>query len=226
MPTATLADCVQRLVGELRDVSLSTTSPDMAAVLKRYLASAQRSLWLEHEWPGLRATVTFPTVANQRAYAYPSGVSQENLLRIRTKYQDTIYPVQHAWGGEPLGPVRLPEDPARMWWIDATNDTTPIVIYPTPATASQTIMVDYQKELGPFANDADTSTLDAEAIVLFAAAELAAARGLPDVPIKIEKAKTYLDRLRSRIDPRGGRVWTLAYGGRRDWRANWEPRVR
>lgn len=211
MRIETLATCVARLSHELRDALVDIDQPNFVGVLKYYLQSAQRSLWLKHDWPHLRAMATVQTVANEPFYALPSGVLITGLLNVEVKFNGVIYKLEHEWFDIEIGPVQQPRAPAERWRIVGQDPARPLAIWPTPPDSSQELRVWHLRELDPFTMDHHTTTLDADLIVLTAAAELAMARQLPDAPLKLERAREYLRDVLARATPRGGRSFSLAY---------------
>jgi hypothetical protein len=67
-------------------------------------------------------------------------------------------------------------------------------VWPTPNTAARLRFIG-QDMLDPFIADADVSTLDSTAIVLFTAADLLARAKAEDASIKMQKAQRHLAKL-------------------------------
>ena len=226
MRTATLAECRELVKSELRDAALSLDQPDFAAIVDHYLRQAQRFLWLSHEWPLLWTMATLPTAANVDRYALPPGAEPQAVRGVEVVFHDVVYRLAPGLCDVESGTGHLERRaPAERWWLDAREAGKALAIWPTPPDNSQTIRVHYQRSVGPFVTDGDVSTLDADLISLFAAAELAAARGLPDANVKMEKARGYLRELKGRFSPIGGREFVLNGRRRPSWRDGWTARA-
>jgi hypothetical protein len=85
-------------------------------------------------------------------------------------------------------------------------------IWPTPVSAKYTVRLIGQRVCAVWANDADMSTLDATAIVLFTAAEMLARAKAEDAPMKLQKAQKYVLNLLGNSISAKRRVSTFGSG--------------
>lgn len=165
--------------------------------LKYLLARTQEELWTAFIWPDIMTRQNVSLNAGQYLYAFPAQLSYD---AIRESW--TAQPGSNSWGElsygidedyiKPDGANTERADPVRYWDIDEGGMFR---VWPTPNTSGGWVRFKGNKPLAPFAADADVSTLDATAIVLFAAADLLARAKAEDAPSKQQKAQRHLTKL-------------------------------
>ena len=216
MAVATLSTCRDRLMATLRDANYGQA--DWTEVLNEHLRRTQERLWLEYEWPDLLAYASFQTNGNAARYALPAGVTLEGIRRVAqfrdgvTRLLDYGLPVE-----DRAATVDKTDWQERWLWVGADYPSTPMELWPPPNSQSD-IWVAYQKALGPFSMDFHNSTLDATLIVLWAAADIAIARGAKDAEWRVTEAQRYQEALRARLAPSRRMTWTMSgVGVKGDW---------
>lgn len=127
-------------------------------MLNSILARAQNWLYWQYDWEQLRRTWTFATVANTQGYVFPVNGANETCEARK---------INDVWVGGAILREGVPPGlrsnvavatPTRYWRADQLYLwQIPDIIY--------TVDVDGYKQLGSFAADTDTVTLDDEPVM-------------------------------------------------------------
>ena len=197
MPTDTLGNMVRNLRSEVGHSLSVAQGVNAIETLKYYLKRTQEELWTAFTFPDLKQRADITLSAGAYQYNFPDGMTYD---QIRQAWGSTS-------GGDNWNPVGfgIPEDlirtdgtsvttgdPVILWDTDASGK---VRVYPTPAVSGGGLRLIGNKALGQFVDDADMSTLDATAIVLFASAELLARAKSEDAAGKEKKAQRHLTKL-------------------------------
>lgn len=211
MQTDTLANCVYALRAEAGHSLSTTQGQNIVDVLKYLLKRSQLELWTAYQWPTLMISGDVPTVVGQYVYDYPAPFDFERVRQTyaapanSTNWQDLTYGLDESYI-MPGGANSQSGDGPQFWRPEQNQ----FRIWPTPVSTNWWVRFRGMKSLTPFISDADVSTLDAMAIVLFPAAELLARAKAEDAANKLKKAQTHLLALLGNTVSAKRRISTLA----------------
>lgn len=217
MQTDTLANCVYGLRAEAGHSLASTQGQNVVDTLKYLLKRAQLELWTAYQWPTLTTSGDTQMVAGQYIYDYPAGFDFETIRKSYTapdnssQWLDLVYGIDENLI-KPGGDNSQVGDGPQFWRPEQNQ----FRIWPTPVSANNWVRFKGMLPLGPFVADADVSTLDAMAIILFVAAELLARAKAEDAANKLKKAQNHLLAVLGNTVSAKRRVATL--GSSASWR--------
>lgn len=97
---ATLQQLVTKLKNELRLAQSDALSTNVLPALRHSLATTQRRLYDEYDWPFLRVRKETPLAAGQRFYDMPAGISIEQIETVHVKFGETWLPLARGIGPE------------------------------------------------------------------------------------------------------------------------------
>lgn len=207
----TLPELVVMLRGELLQSVNTAHGVNAAPAHKQILARTQRTLWLDYAWPHLRVDRDEPLAAGQRYYDFPTDLALDRLESVTVKWSGRWHGlargidvgIYNAYDSD--ADVRT--DPVLRW---APYETTQFEVWPMPATDDvQTIRFRGIRTLNPLVDDADTCDLDADLLVLFAAAELAADGKSPRAEALARRANAHYAKLRQRAEHNSESMFVL-----------------
>jgi hypothetical protein len=211
MQTDTLSNCVYALRAEAGHSLSTAQGTNVIDVLKYLLKRAQLELWTAYQWPTLMQSGDTQMVAGQFIYSYPAGFDFETIRQSyaapgsSTNWQPLAYGIDETYimpGGANSG------DGPQFWRPELDK----FRVWPTPVSTNFWTRFRGMKPLNPFLVDADVSTLDAMAIVLFVASEILARAKAEDAANKLKKAQTHLLAILGNTVSAKQRVSTLASG--------------
>jgi hypothetical protein len=191
--TDTLANCVFAVRAEAGHSVLTAQGQNVIDVLKYLLKRAQLELWTAYQWPTLMLSGDTQMAAGQFLYAYPANFDFEMIRKSytapanSTNWRDLVYGFDESYI-KPGGANSQSGDGPQFWRPELNQ----FRIWPTPISTNNWVRFRGMKPLGAFIADADVSTLDAMAIVLFVAAELLARAKAEDAANKLKKAQNHL----------------------------------
>lgn len=148
--------------------------------LKRVINSQYRMLYDEYDWPHIsREFERVQMQAGERYYDPPANLDFSQIESVTAWWNGSPHNLERGIGIDEFA-VYDPEadersDPPLRYDIkypDAPTAATMIEVWPIPATAEAALQFDGVFKLSPLVNDADICLLDAEAVVLRAAAML------------------------------------------------------
>ena len=200
MITAALSVMVKNLRAECGHSLSVAQGVNQVETLKYLLARTQEELWTAFIWPELKLRASVTMAAGQYSYPYHVDMPYDCVREAWTAPADSA--ANTHWTsveyGIPSEDYILPDDtnsersdPIRYWDV---FDATKFRVWPTPNTAVKFRFLG-QEKLSPFIADADVSTLDLTAIVLFTAADLLGRAKAEDADIKMQKAQRHLTKL-------------------------------
>ncbi len=169
---------LEMLRSELRRPKTLTLGVADLDSLRQTLQRTQRQLYDEHDWSF--KTQAFPREAfnaGQRYYDPPANVDLYGIDRIVCWYNDISHDLIRGVGPEEYDVYSSDDDeridPVLRWEIRATSTTEQIEFWPIPASDDgQEWQIFGRRDIVPMVDDDDLCDLDADLIVLFAAAEL------------------------------------------------------
>jgi hypothetical protein len=131
--------------------------------------------------------------AGQYLYAYPAGFDFEMIRKSYTAPANSSNWLPLGYGIDetyimPGGANSQSGDGPQFWRAELDK----FRVWPTPVSANNWTRFRGMKPLNAFIADSDVSTLDAMAIVLFAATEVLTRSKAADAPAKLKKAQNHL----------------------------------
>lgn len=173
------------------------------------LQMTQEWLWEDFDWPLLRVFRRIDAAAGQRYYSLPEDIHIDRIEKIELLYDQSYCPLHPGIDDVHYSAYRSDLDerqwPPQRWQI---SEDEQLEIWPIPdqnadlTTLSGTLRVTAIRTLKPLVNDQDRADLDAQLIVLYAAAEFLAAKGDKSAGLKLERAKARYAKLRGAQMPR------------------------
>ncbi|MCW4115669.1 hypothetical protein NPA31_011910 [Aurantimonas sp. MSK8Z-1] len=205
------------LLTDLRAESRTSLNPahNTAAreVQINLLQRTQRRLWQDFTWPHLRTEWQVPAQAGQRYYDTPENLDIERVEKIDVFSDGAWCPLSPGINDGHLAAWNSDLDerawPPRCWRIarGAQDEGEQIEIWPIadqnadPLTRTGYLRLTGTRTLRPLLADSDRCDLDAQLLVLYAAAELLASTGAKDAPLKLDAANRLYTRLRASLTP-------------------------
>lgn len=187
---ATLSSLVTMLKAEL-GMSLTVGTADDAR-LKQMLATTQKWLAGEHDWPFLKRTGDVSLAVADRTGTIPTTLDTDRGMQVSAWNQDTWVPLNYGISAQDFVIWNSDEDETAdpiLKWQYATDTT--FEVWPRPATAT-TVRFVGMKKLATLSGDSDTADLDDLLIVLFTAADIAAGQKKSDAGAKLARAQRRL----------------------------------
>jgi hypothetical protein len=214
MRTATMLEMVKNLRAEAGHSLAVAQGVNQVDTLKYLLKRTQEELWVAFMWPELVIRVQVPMVSGQYTYTWPVDMSFDMVRETYFADNDSANWKLIGYGIDedkikPDGTNTNRADPVQAW--DVLGPTA-FRVWPTPNSSVGYVRFKGQRQLAPFAADADVSTLDATAIVLFAAAELLARAKAEDAASKQQKAQRHLTKLLGNVISAKRKVSSLGGG--------------
>lgn len=195
-PSATLLQLRTRLLARLGMAAMPTGLPGMTTMLNDFLQQAQELLFRRYSVFRGERFFTWDLAASTRFYDLPDN---------RDTCTKKLDPRKVTWVGISQGddnwrPLVCGIDPTMY---TGQGDGIPshyeirqcIEVWPAPADDTWQLRVKGYFGLLPFADDADTTTIDAEAVFLLALANAKAHYGQPDAGNYAQQLNTYIGDL-------------------------------
>lgn len=216
MHTEQLSVLVKNLRAECGHSLSVAQGVNQVDTLKYLISRTQEELWTAFVWPELKVRANVYLSAGQYSYPYPNTLPYDSIREVWTTPanipQPHWTPVAYGIDNEDLvladGSNSERSDPVQYW---DTNGATAFRVWPTPDGATVLRLVG-QTILAPLIADSDVSTLDATALVLFAASDLLARAKAEDAASKAQKAQRHLTKLLGNKISAKMRVSTLGGG--------------
>lgn len=202
-----------RLLDKLRaEARLSKNPAHNTQVREQHidiLNRIQERLWLDHDWPHLRVERQIPVQAGQRTYAFPTEIDMERTEKVEVFDGSAWLPLSYGIGAAEYSTYNSDLDerasPVRAWKFAEGEDfeVWPISDIDADATTRDGyIKITGIKKYEPMVADSDTAALDDNMLVMFAAAEVLAARGEKDAEFKLQSAQSFYLRQRGGMNPK------------------------
>ena len=196
MATKTLAQIVTAVRAEAGHALSASQGLNALETMKHLIQRTQEELWVAFDWPDLVVRRDLAASTGQYLYAYPADLPFDQLREIYYAPQGSV-----RWEKVEFG---IPEEciasdgsntvsgPQGQYWD--VGSSTHFRLWPTPSMGGQ-IRLKGLKQLAPFVNDSDVSTLDGTLISLLVSAELLARAKAADAEIKQQKAQRHLQKI-------------------------------
>lgn len=219
----TLTEMLDMLRGEAMLSTNPNLSNNLTPNLKQILQRTQRQLWLNYDWKFLKKWADKIVSAGQRFYDFPTNLDSARINMVHYRWNNLFIPLEkgiqpedyNAFDSEAATPIRA--DPVMRWDYYDVNETQ-FQIHPIPATdgSATTGYVRFSGilNLNAFVADNDRCTLDADLIVLFAAAEILTPRNPEQAKQKLALANAFLSQLKAQYQSTSQTIRTLGGGGR------------
>jgi hypothetical protein len=194
--TQTLQEMVVNLRAEAGHSLSVAQGVNTEATLKYLLKRTQEELWTAFVWPELMLRDDRQMANNVYLYDYSTSLQ---FGAIREAWAASPSSAQWSAVGYGISEDKLKagstlnsasSDPVQLWEASGTQ----FRVWPTPVSAAW-LRFKGNRELNPLVANADSSTIDATAIILFAASELLARAKAEDAPNKLQKAQRHLNKL-------------------------------
>lgn len=201
-----LRQMIEAVRFEIGQTSNPAQSPQQRQKIVYLLGRVQEELYAHHDWPILKVYRDKSLVVGAKLYDFPTDIAFENVMTVSADQGDNRFtPLRYGIGDAEYATYNDADriDPPQAWQY--YPDTKQFEIWPVPATVS-TVRFWGTKALGPLVGEDDMSTLDANMLVLFVAAELLAAQKQETAELKLQKANELLRKLRGRTDKTEGYV--------------------
>lgn len=229
---------LEQLIYNLRaEVGMSTNPAVSRSTRARFITvlnRVQRRLYADFEWPFLNIHRDVQMQAGSRYYDFPADIDMDRATRFESKWGGTWQRVGHKITNQNLNEydsdADVRSDPVWRWdYYLADNTETPqFEVWPVPATdgiaatLENYVRVYGTQKLEEMVDDADTCLLDADLIVLYAAAEILSKMRSADAAAKLENANSLYTKLKGRATPGsepfkiGGDTYDDSRSGRRE----------
>lgn len=194
---ATLGEMIANVQEEISASSLPSLGQNFRAVITSRINREYERLLEDFDWPHLNQWYDEATVAGQRYYDLPDGMSLGGVQQI-----------WYLWGGEYTELKRgidvsdyngqnsdddYRSDPAQRWRPYIQQ----IEIHPIPATASS-LRILGKLTYAPLVEESDRCALDKNLVCLFASAKLLKRRGAEEADVVMGEAVAHYNTLKQR----------------------------
>ena len=191
------------LRAELRRSSSIAVGVDDLDSLKQVINRVYQTLVMQYDWPHLRRIFTATDLAaGQRYYDFPTDLVPERVLRAVVWYSNIPNDLPRGIDFEQYASYDSDSgdraEPALRWDVRWTGSKEQIEIWPIPNTNDQTVQFSGVHNTPPLVANANLCLLDDHLVVLFCAAEMLAAQGGEDAPLKLSAAQGHLKMLQAR----------------------------
>jgi hypothetical protein len=195
--TQTLQEMVSNLRAEAGHSLAVSQGVNTEQTLKYILKRTQEELWAAFVWPEMAIRDDRPMVANQHLYDYSINLKFDAIREAWSAQPGAVAwsPVNYGISEDKIVPGTpavntTSSDPVRFWEADGTK----FRVWPTPVNGGW-LRFKGNRELSPFVANSDSCSLDATAVILFAASELLARSKAEDAANKLQKAQRHLVKL-------------------------------
>lgn len=183
--------------------------------------STQRTLYLDHDWPGKWREHKKALAATQRYYDFPTTLDFTHIGRVKVRWAEASYrDVDRGISAAEYAAVdsesAQTRDYVQKWDYRVADDKTPqFEVWPIPVSNDQTLYMWGMTKLSTLVADSDISELDGTLIALFAAASLLKGEATKEGKAKLREANAYFSSLKKRENYGGGAVGGVMGGGPR-----------
>lgn len=208
---------LEQLIYNLRsEVGMSTNPAVSRSTRARFITilnRVQRRLYADFDWPFLIIYRDIMVQAGSRYYDFPDDIDMDRAFRLEVKTSGQWQKVGNGITNKHLSEYDSDQDvrsdPVWRWdyYLEDGSDTPQIETWPIPATDADVdtlegaVRVHGTQKLREMVNDADLCLLDADLIVLYAAAEILSKMRTSDANAKLENANSLYTKLKGRATP-------------------------
>lgn len=206
---------LEKLLDELRAEARLSLNPALNKQTRDHhvnlLQRHQERLWDDFDWPHLRIEANQPCQAGSYVIEPPDNMLIERLEEVYFRDGDSWCKLRYGIGPREYNIWDSEQDqrswPVERWQIRADGQ---IEVWPIPGNDADAADVSLNgwfkfvgiRNLQPLVDDSDRADIDDRTLVLYAAAELLAAAGAKDAPLKQAAADKRYARLRGQLLPR------------------------
>jgi len=197
MRTKTLDEMVSMLRAECGESTNASMGINTVEGLYQLIRRTQEGLYDEFDWPQLIVDTDEALLPLEKIYTMNDAIDPMRIFKVWVKDSGTWVEMEYG-----ITPIDYNESDAE----DDEAETVPMKwqfrpdnqfeVWPMPSIAG-TMRFRHVKTLSPMLAGSDRSTLDANLIVLFCAAERLAAKKDQSAPIKLQMAQRKLASLRN-----------------------------
>lgn len=217
----TLAEMLEGLRIETHNSTNVAHGAAFDSAHKYLLNRVQDDLYLNYDWPGLKAVWELSAANGERYHAYPDNARFETIDAIYAKDGANRW-IKLTYGITPEQlSITNSDDNERGFpicrWQSYMQPSGPtnnnmFEVWPVP-DRTVPLMVKGLRACRPLVNSDDVSTIDGYAVVLHAASELLAGSKSEDAPIKLQKAQERVRMLKVRQASKDNRPLSLSRSG-------------
>ena len=192
----TLADMLMDLRAELGHSLRGGQGTNMEDTLKDYLKRTQRELYVGFDWPQFIVDEQVDIPAGTRYVNGFQNISEEQINEMWCRQGSEWFPITYGINPEQYS-LYDPENDVRGFPIQRykyDDFVDGLEIWPITSIDTR-ILARGQRLLPDLVDDADTSLLDGQLIVLFAAANFLARQKDEDASLILQKGQQYLTNL-------------------------------
>jgi len=201
MLTQTLLEMTKNLRSEAGHSTAVAQGLNSVETLKYLLKRTQEELWTAFTWPELTERADIAISPGTYLYSYDTTMQFDCIREVYaangsgTSWSRVDYGISEDKRKVGSALNTSTGDPVRYWESEnPTSGTAQFRVWPTPQTTGW-LRMKGNRSLKALVADADTSTLDATCIILFAASELLARAKAEDAANKLQKAQRHLQKL-------------------------------
>lgn len=181
----------------------------MYPAIEHLARRTQEVLYEAFNWPHLIVERDIAMVPGERYYTFETTVNRDRILGAYVKWSQSWVPVRYGFDSS-IYNASMPEDtyradPVQLWRF---YEGAQYEVWPNPASA-QTLRWRFVRHLNPLIASTDYCDLDANLIVMFAAAELLQRMKSPDAESKNKIAQSHLMKIKAQLQ----RTTMFTYGG-------------
>jgi len=208
---------LEKLLKDLRvEVGRSTNAAISRSTRTRYITylnRVQRRLYADFNWPFLEIHRDIKLQDGSRYYDFPDDIEMDRAFRLETKYAGYWQKLGYEIGAKHYNQYDsdqgVKSSPAWRWdyFLEDGSEQPQIELWPIPsADGNETTNEGYLRvhghhKLTEMVEDADKCLIDADLIVLYAAAEILTKLRSPDAEVKLENANALYMKLKGRATP-------------------------
>src|SRR5690242_18811291 len=175
-----------QIVTDLRAELERSTDPAVGVsdfpTLKTKLNRVYETLYADYDWPHLMRTFDkTPLHTGERYYDPPEDLDYDRIEEVVVWWSSQPVPITRGISFQDYAFVNSEEgatqDPVEKWDVRYDSGKPTIEVWPIPASNQNSLQFRGIQKFKPLVDDADVCLLDDKMVVLFAAAEIAPAKG-------------------------------------------------
>ena len=199
MKTAQLVEIVRDIRLEIGASPSFQQGVSMFPSIEHLARRTQELLYESFNWPHLIIESDEELEAGNRYYSFDKRLNRDRVLSAHVKWSNSWTPLKYGFNttiynaSMPEGSYRA--DPVQLWrWWEGDQ----YEVWPTPANP-QTLRWRCVRHLNQLVNPNDVSDIDANLIVIFAAAELLQGLKSPLAQSKNQIAQSHFNKLKAQM---------------------------
>lgn len=208
---------LEQLIYNLRSEIGQSTNPAVSrSTRSRFITilnRIQRRLYADFDWPFLTIHRDILVQAGSRYYDFPVDIDMDRSFRLEVKtagfWQKVGNGILNKHLNEYDSDADVRSDPVWRWqyYLEDNSDIPQIETWPVPATDADpdtlegAVRVHGIQKLRDMVNDADVCLIDADLLVMYAAAEILMKIRTADANAKLENGNNLYTKLKGRATP-------------------------